>query len=173
MIDSIVQMKLELEMLKSVVGQSMKVGPVAKVDAEKGYRIALGKDDQGNDFLSPWIPHPESAKSSIPLKVGQTVGVMAPGGDLSQGVLIRAGYSKGQESPNNDMDANVFEDAGVKVSVVGGALTIVAGGVSVVISSSGLAVSGGTVRHNGKNIGDDHVHTNVETGPSLSGPPNG
>ncbi|WP_319568375.1 baseplate assembly protein [Cohaesibacter marisflavi] len=171
--DSLVGMKIDIEMLKSVLGQSLKVGTVAKLDADKGYRIALGEDDDGDEFLSPWMPHPETSKSSVPLEEGQTVGIIAPSGDLSQGVLIRGGYSKGKESPNSDLAANVFKDAGVTVTVKSGALRIETNGVTVVISGSGFAVEGGGVTHNGVNIGDDHKHTDVVAGPDLTGPPQG
>ena len=171
--DSIVQMRLDIEMLKSLVGQSTKVGPVAVIDAKKGYRVKLGEDDEGNDFLSPWLPHPETAKSSVPLKPGDVVGITAPNGDLQQGLLQRGGYSKDHETPNEDMDANVFKDAGVTVTIKDGSLIVSIGGVTFTLSGGGLAINGGTVTHNGTNIGSDHKHIEVMPGMGKSGPPEG
>jgi len=45
------------------------------------------------------------------------------------------------------------------------------GGVSMTMSGGGLAITGGTVTHNGKNIGDTHIHTDVVPGGGVSGPP--
>ena len=89
-VQSFVSMHNELQSLKSLVGRAMKVGPVHVVDAEKGHRLLLGERN-GKQFLSPWYPHPESGKTSIPLEVGQVVGVVNPNGDPRQGFMIRAG----------------------------------------------------------------------------------
>lgn len=117
--------KAEIEQLKTVFGNALTVGPVAVVDAEKGYRIRLGGTDD-DPYLSSWHPHPETGKTSIPLKVGQVVGRMNHAGDPRLGFLLRAGYSDGHPSPNTNMSANVFADAGVRLEVVGGALKVTA-----------------------------------------------
>lgn len=165
MIREFVALASEVQALKNAFGRAMKVGPVEVIDAEKGYRLKLGEKD-GQPFLSPWYPHPETGKSSVPLVKGQIVGVINPAGDARQGILIRGGYSDALPSPNSDMAANVFDDAGVRISVASGALTIAAGGVSVVISGEGLTVSGGTVSHDGQNIGSTHVHGGIVPGSS-------
>lgn len=163
----------DLHMLKTAYSRMVKVGPVEEIDAEKGYRIKLGEGEDGQPYLSPWLGHPETGKTSIPLKKGQIVGVVNPGGDPRQGFIIRNGYSDEHKSPNSDMEANVFEDAGIKLTIAGGALTVVAGGVTAVISGSGVAVTGGQVTHNGINIGSTHEHTGVVHGGDLTGPPVG
>ncbi|MBN9033741.1 MAG: baseplate assembly protein [Rhizobiales bacterium 63-7] len=170
MIAEFLAMRLDVEMLKTAFGNSLKVGPVEVVDAEKGYRLRLGGTD-AEPFLSPFYPHPETGKTSIPLKKGQIVGVINPSGDPRQGVMFRGGYSDENASPNSDMAANVFADAGVRITVAAGALTIEADGVSVVINGSGLSVSGGRVEHDGKNIGSSHVHGGIVPGGGLTQPP--
>lgn len=132
MIGDFIAMRLDIEMLKTAFGNSLKVGPVAVIDAKKGYRLRLGGTD-AEPFLSPFYPHPETGKTSVPLKVGQIVGVVNPTGDPRQGFVIRGGYSDDNPSPNEDMGANVFQDAGVKISIAGGKLRIEAeGGVEIV-----------------------------------------
>lgn len=130
----------DVEQLKTAFGNSMKVGPVEEIDAVKGYRLKLGQGEDG-PFLSPWYPHPETGKTSVPLKKGQVVGVMSPTGDPRQGIVIRGGYSDENKSPNDDMKANVFEDAGVRVEIAGGALTITAGGSTVVINGGSIKMN--------------------------------
>lgn len=123
MIAEMLALRSDVEFLKSAFGTAMKVGPVAQIDPVKGYRLKLGEGDDG-PFLSPWYPHPETGKTSVPLKAGQVVGVINPTGDPRQGFMIRAGYSDANPSPNQNMDANVFEDAGVRLEVVDGKLIL-------------------------------------------------
>lgn len=131
MIADFIAMRLDIEMMKTAFGNSLKVGPVEVIDAEKGYRLRLGGTDQ-DPFLSPWYPHPETGKTSVPLKKGQIVGVINPSGDPRQGVMFRGGYSDEHSSPNGDMEANVFEDAGVRIEIKGGSLVITANSKVVV-----------------------------------------
>jgi hypothetical protein len=166
--DGLVSMSADIAMLRSAFGNSLKVGPIEEVDAVKGYRIKLGETN-GKPFLSPWQPHPESGKTSVPLRKGDIVGVVSPSGDMRQGVMFRAGYSGPRPSPNDDMNANVFEDAGVRVTVADGALVINVGGVTFRFSGDGFVQIGGRQEHNGKNVGSDHGHVSAPPGPP--GPP--
>ncbi len=50
-------------------------------------------------------------------------------------------------------------------------LTLSSGGVSIAISPSGVAFTGGEITHNGKNIGDTHVHGGVRAGSSDTSTP--
>ncbi len=61
---------------------------------------------------------------------------------------------------------------GVTVDVAGNAYVIRKGGVSMTISASGVAIEGGQVTHNGKNIGDTHTHGGVLTGSASTSAPN-
>jgi hypothetical protein len=160
MIREFVALRSDLEVLKNAFGRAIKVGPVEEIDAVKGYRLKLGEAD-GKPFLSPWYPHPETGKSSIPLKKGQVVGVINPAGDARQGVLIRGGYSDLQPAPNSDMEANVFEDAGVRIEVKGGVVYVRAA-VKVVVEAPDVSLGG----EGGKPVArvGDKVH--VQTGSS-------
>ncbi|WP_099864728.1 baseplate assembly protein [Pararhizobium haloflavum] len=171
MFAEIINLKSDLEHLKSAFGNALRVGAVEVVDPVKGYRLRIGKDRDGQPFLSPWLPHPESGKTSVPLKTGQIVGLVNPTGDMRQGLIFRGGYSGEHQSPNDDMAANVFEDAGVRITVADGALVITAGGVSVTVNASGLFVNGGRVDHDGRNIGSNHTHGGVFPGGAETGPP--
>jgi len=110
------------------------------IDAEKGYRLRLGGTD-AEPHLSPFYPHPETGKTSVPLKKGQIVGVINPSGDPRQGLVFRGGYSDANPSPNQDMDANVFDDAGVRLKIKDGALVITAN-VKVVVNAPQVELGG-------------------------------
>jgi len=181
------ELRAEIESLRTIVSNLLRPGTVSEVDKAKGYRLQLGKDGEGKPYLSPWLPHPETGKTSVPLKVGQIVGLMSPTGDPQQGFLLRGGYSDGHKSPNENMDANVFEDAGVRIEVAAGKLTISAGGLTHTISSDGVttqvggvghtvsgdgvATTGGAITHDEKNIGSSHRHGGVARGGALTDPP--
>lgn len=119
--DNLLAMSADLAMLKTAFGNSLKVGPIEQIDAVKGYRAKWGEKN-GKPYLSPWIPHPESGKTSVPLERGDIVGVINPSGDPRQAVMFRAGYSGLRPSPNDDMEANVFDAAGVRITVKDGVL---------------------------------------------------
>src|SRR3546814_7953978 len=48
-------------------------------------------------------------------------------------------------------------------------ISLTVGGVSFTVTSSGVAIQGGTFTHDGKNIGKDHGH--VSAPPGVPGPP--
>ena len=170
MFGALIDLIADVEHLKTAFGNALKVGPVEVIDADKGYRLKLGDGPDG-PFLSPWLPHPETGKTSIPLMKGQIVGVVNPSGDMRQGLVFRGGYSGEHKSPNSDMGANVFDDAGVRIEVADGALLITAGSVTYSFSPSGLSVVGGRVEHDGKNIGSDHIHGGVKSGGDVTDAP--
>lgn len=141
MIREFVALSADVQALKGAFGRSIKVGPVEQIDKDRGYRLKLGERPNGEAFLSPWYPHPETGKTSVPLKKGQIVGVINPAGDARQGILIRGGYSDGQPSPNDDMEANVFMDAGVKVSIKDG-VVFVSAASKVVVEAADISLGG-------------------------------
>lgn len=165
-------MNADLQALKNAFGRSLKVGPVEEVDAERGYRLKLGEKN-GRPFLSPWYPHPETGKTSVPLKKGQIVGVINPAGDPRQGILIRGGYSNKHPSPNDNLAANVFEDAGVRVEIADGALVITIGGTTWRFSAGGLAQTGGSITHDDVKIDKTHDHGGIVRGGEYTNPPRG
>ncbi|MGY6709709.1 MAG: baseplate assembly protein [Rhizobiaceae bacterium] len=163
MVSPIVAMKADIEMLKTAFGNSMKVGPVEEIDARKGYRLKLGEGPDG-PYLSPWYPHPESGgatKSWAPLSKGQVVGVINPTGDPRQGILIRGGFSGENEQPTEDLAANLLSFAGVTLTVKDGKLTI----------DGDVQINGASLKHNQREVGDTHRHTDVTPGGGVTGEP--
>lgn len=64
----------------------------------------------------------------------------------------------------------IGDDGNINVKA-GASVTFTVQGIKVVISGSGVDITGGNVTHNGKNIGATHVHIDVVPGGGLSGPP--
>lgn len=126
MINELIALRAEMEALKNTVARLIQVGTVEELDAEKGYRLKLGEGEDGKPFLSPFYPHPETGKTSVPLKKNQIMVAINPGGDPRQGLLVRGGYSDEHKSPNENLEANVFKDAGVTIEIVDGKVVITA-----------------------------------------------
>ena len=127
MIDAMADLRIDVEMLKTAFAGSMKVGPVADVDAKRGYRLDLGTGSNGQPYLSPWYPHPESGGQSAswqPLSKGQVVAVFHPSGDPRQGVLMRAGFGGDNRPPSEDLARNVLEAFGVRLEMAGGEMRV-------------------------------------------------
>jgi hypothetical protein len=168
----------DLHMLKTAFSRMGKEGVVEEVDAEKGYRVKLDEGEDGQPYLSGWVPHPETAKSSVPLKKGMRVGLFCPGGDIRQAMIFRSGYSDAHPSPNQDMEANVFEDAGVKVTIAnstltsligaanfvqsGDGVTLTAGGTTFSFTGAGFTQTGGMQMHDGKDVGATHTNEGLK-----------
>jgi phage baseplate assembly protein gpV len=170
MIEDIVDQRIQLEKLRAAFGNSLKVGRVAQVDAQKGYRVELGKTTNGAPFLSPWLPHPESGGQSstwLPMSEGQIVGIVAPNGNLRQGMLIRGGFGGGNEPPSSNLAANAFKMFGVELTVEGNDV-VLKGNLRV---EGNVDFAAGHLKHKGVNVGHDHVHKDVEVGVGLSGSP--
>ncbi|EXL07420.1 phage baseplate assembly protein V [Brucella anthropi] len=163
-------MKIDIEMLKTAFGKSLKVGPIEQVDAKKGYRIRLGEDENGEPFLSPWYPHPESGGATstwAPLSKGQIVGMINPTGDARQGILLRGGFSDVNQPPSADLLANVLKAFGVTVTVKNGTVTIDGN----LVVKGNVDFKDGHVKHNEANIGDTHIHGGVDRGGATTDEP--
>jgi hypothetical protein len=50
-------------------------------------------------------------------------------------------------------------------------VTLTAGGVTLKVSSAGVEITGGQVKHDGKDIGKTHKHSGVQAGAAQTGVP--
>ncbi len=155
---------------------AMRSGTVTEVDAANGtVRLKLGDATSGGDFLSPPIPYMQmggAIKAHIPPSVGQQFSLMAPSGDLAQGVAVPLGFSDANPSPSSSGDENVITFGSATITLASGGLTIAVGGVTLSITGGGLAIAGGQVMHNGKDIGSTHTHGGVVAGGDNTDVPN-
>jgi hypothetical protein len=112
---------------------------------------------------------------------------LSPSGDWMQAVALPMHWSNQNPSPSQNGDENVLTYGNVRATIkddlvqvkVGGltiditsdSTKITIGGVTHDISGDGVFTDGGRIDHEGKNIGKDHKHQDVEPGPSLTGVP--
>jgi phage baseplate assembly protein V len=117
-----------------------------------------------------------------PLEVGERVAVLSESGETQNGVVIPAGVYCDENPANGDKAGlwrKTFQDGGVveydrdsgeflvdavtkatikvedsTVVVDASSITLTVGGVTLTVSDAGVAIQGGQVTHNGKNIRD-------------------
>lgn len=149
---------------------AQQFGLVDEVDAAR----QMVRLDLGDGLRSPWVPYGQSAgalKIHAPPTVGQQMSLSSPSGDMTQGVAAPLSFTDSEPSPSSDGSSNTLTFGRVQVHLTENGVTITASGVTVAITAAGLAITGGEVRHNGVNIGDDHVHGGVDRGSGVTNPP--
>lgn len=135
---------------------------------------------------------------SLPIKPGDKGWIMAADRDISifqQGLQKDApntrrmhSFQDGLFMPDSMNMGNVqaadeenvtiqLHDGGARISLGANIVTLTVGGNSISIGPAGvtitgpLQINGPTARHNSKNIGDDHKHSGVQSGPTNTGNP--
>ncbi len=138
-------------------------GKVAEIDPDKRrLRLRIGKSATGKDILSPWVRWEEAAAGGMRIHsqpaIGEQMVLWSQSGTVGPASIARPGtYDKDHEAPSKSTDTAVFERGGSRMEM----------------GPQGIRFFGPTFEHNGRYIGEDHVHTEVEPGGALSGPPPG
>jgi phage baseplate assembly protein gpV len=100
----------QLARLRWAHEQSVIHGPVTDRDSEKGVRIQIGVDENGDAVKSPWLPPSQIAGArkawSLP-SIGQQLSLLCPGGDIQRAVLMPFTWSDDNPAPTDDLDADV------------------------------------------------------------------
>lgn len=165
----IARMQSQIAELQRRQNNTIRSGRVVAVDAAN-QRVKVDVGDTENPMHSPWVRWPERAgarKTWNPPSVGELMTVLSPSGELdAKSLAVHGGYTGDNPAPSADPDATVFTLGPLTVTILGAGVTLSIGSVVVEITSAGLAITGGTVTHNGNNIGDTHVHGGIAIGPS-------
>lgn len=151
------------------------------VESVEGDRCRIRIADEGaagGPVLGPKVRWQEQAGGGggittwSPPKPGEPMVLVSPGGEIGgQSYAIRGVYSQPNPSPDDRAGVHVIQAGGDRLELGGGVLKIVTGGKTHTLSAEGAAFEGDDVKHNGTTIGESHVHTEVERGGDLSGPP--
>lgn len=175
------------------------IGKVASLDEEKG-RFRIQHGDLESDWLPMASPRAGSTKTYSHFSEGEQVIAVSPSGDMSQAVIMSAvSTEETQASDKANIHKTVYPDGttveydheaksmkttiadgGSFESTIGGGVSLKATGSTLEITtpgnislnaSGGIALTSATLTHNGKDISDQHKHTDVMSGPALTGPP--
>lgn len=143
-------MKAIAEVLARVAELERKVaggarnGVVHSVDPAAGtVRLKLGDGPDG-PFLSPAIPYAQTMgalKAHIPPSVGQSMSLLAPGGDWRQAVAIGLGASNANPSPSGAGNQNVITFGSATITLAGDGITLSVGGSTISITAGGITMT--------------------------------
>jgi phage baseplate assembly protein gpV len=159
----------------------------AVVHARQGARlkVEIGKDDKGKSIISPWLKVPANTgkrgggvSKFTRFGIGEAVLVVSPSGRLGPRSAVMPWVDTGDDpSPGSaEADGEVTEigdarleirDGFARLSVGDASITITAG--KITIAAPQVQIDGSGLRHNDRNIGDDHAHVTAPPGPP--GPP--
>jgi phage baseplate assembly protein gpV len=148
-----------------------RTGTISAVDHDKGlYRVKLSEQG-GRPYVTGWIrPRQLGAglvKIDVLLSEGEQVDVVSENGDMTDASIDLSTYSSLNERTNKDVPLLIrIGDATIAMS--GEELTLKAGKIKI---EGDIDMGEGYLKHNGKNVGDDHKHEDVFKGSDLTGPP--
>ncbi|MFN3686091.1 phage baseplate assembly protein V [Salinarimonas sp.] len=136
----------------------------------------LARETRDMEYAEPY------GLTSVPHDGAEVIAV-APGGNRSHLVAICVSDRRYRVQGLESGDVALYNDKGMVVTLGRETLTIEApagmeivqrvGGVSATLSESGFAIQGGTVTHDGVNIGATHVHGGVQPGDANTDVPVG
>ena len=175
-IRELVELAARIAELERRFSGMMRHGTVAEVDTgAQRIRLDFGHahGTEGR-FLSPWIPYAQfsgALRVHTPPSVGQQFTAMSPNGDFQQAVAVPLTHSNANPSPSTAADQNVLRFGDVTVTLAEDSLEIAVGDVRFKVDGANVEITGGQVRHNGRNIGDSHIHSGVLSGPAVTGTP--
>ena len=160
--------------IETLLHNLIRIGQVAEVDLSNAFvRVQCGEN------LSSWIPMPASVGKNFiawtPMRIGQTVTLACPSGDLAQARIIGTGYTVDDvpaPSDNADIDLIKFNDGTfieydsaakkMTLSSVGDIDIIAAKNLSLKASQTNIASpvtqTGGDMTSNGISA-QKHMHT--------------
>lgn len=126
----------------------------------------------GGETRSAWLPfmavRAGAAKIWAPPVVGELVWVLSESGDTAQGVILGSAFTAAEPAPSSEAEAVEVHLGDARFVIKDGSIEIAAGGTTLTISGAGLAVAGGSVKHDGTDIGKTHIHKHGE--PNTSPP---
>lgn len=145
----------------------MREGKVLKVYPDEGLAEVQFFGSESRSKKIPWFTQSGEIKDFVPPSEEQRVMVFSPTGDPGKGVILPGGYSDDFDQPH-DKGAEAMRTVGDSSDLTTGDKRVIK---AATIELHGDVEIIGTIKNNGVNIGDDHLHTEVMPGGALSGPP--
>jgi len=108
--------------------------------------------------------------ASMPIK-GAKAFLLQPNEDADQAYVFGGEHPAHRPADLPGGGTAIYDSSGNIVSLVGTSIRVKSGGVLMVISPTGVAITGGTVTHNGKDIGHTHRHGGVTAGGDITSVP--
>lgn len=177
--------------IQRLVGDLLREGLVASVDHDAGTCTVAFADDLTTGAIPFLSPRMGDARIWLPPSIGEQVLVLAPEGDAARGLVIGGLASDAHPQVGRGPGAAIEFSDGARLAYdpQTHALTIAlpSGGKAAIVADGGLAIKGpvaieGAVDVTGKLTASDdvvgggkslktHLHTKVQAGAAISGPP--
>jgi len=108
--------------------------------------------------------------SSMPVKGAKAL-LISPNSEADQAFVVGGEHPGLRPSDLPGGATAIYDSSGNIIKLIGTGIVVQSGGVKMVISPDGVAITGGTITHNGKNIGDTHIHGGVVPGGGTTDVP--
>jgi hypothetical protein len=179
--ETIRALRADLEDTRRRLASMVMTGRVIEI---KGDMVRLEFDETdpstGEPFRSPLIRRANSAgregqghKERNRPVVGEVMALISPNGEIGRhSRAIPYGPTDDSGEPAGDEGfARVFAEGNASIALRDGEIRFKVGGSSVSLTGEGFEQTGGYQRHDGRNVGKDHVHGDVTPGGSDTGVP--
>lgn len=169
LVDMVEQQGRVITRLQTRINNLIREGEVKSVDYEKGEAIV---DAHGVETKpTSWAEQAGDIVEWNPLTEGQRVTVLSPGGDIGKAIIMPGGYTDAVQQPHNQGAQKRVKIGDCVITQSAGGLLISVGGTTFEFTAAGFKQTGGSVKHNEKDIGDTHRHGGVITGPGNTDVP--
>lgn len=122
-------------------------GTISDVSGDgRKVRVVVGADEEDTPVKGPWVPIGQwdgVMKMRLRPKAGQQVAMLCPAGDWEQAKALPFTWSDASPPPSEDPEEDVFQQGDTKVIFRSDRIELVAGGNSVLISTSGITLKAG------------------------------
>lgn len=142
-------------------------GKVAEKDpAKRTLRLRIGQTADGRDILGPPVRWQEATAGGMRIHsepdMEEQMTLISPSGTVgASSIAGPATYDRDHEAPSDSSDTAVFERGRGRIEIGPDGVTVI----------GDFRAKGGTFEHDEVYVGKDHVHTKVQPGGALSGPP--
>lgn len=150
------------------LNEMFREASVLDVDFEKGVATVRAYGDESESTWLPWLTQAGTVNDYVPLAKDQRVLVLNPSGEAGKGIILPGGYS--------DMFGQPHTGEGEAKRIVGESSDLMTGShrrieAATIELVGDVHITGGVLTHEGKNVGHDHKHEDVQTGADESGVP--
>jgi len=126
-------------------------GKVREVDAAKAkVRLLIGKNEEGGDVLSPWIPYQQTAGSlkvhSAP-SVDQSMYIQSETGDIRQGTAVPYHWNQDNEDPSDKQEEHILTFGNAYIRLREDDLEITMGDSTVLLETGGITLTAPRIDH--------------------------
>ena len=150
------------------INNLFREGRIVEVHPDKGTAVVEMFGDGSKTKQIPWLTQAGDINDFVPPSVGQRVIIASPTGEPGRAVIMPGGYSDQFQQPH-DAGSEAMRKVGSSSDLMTGSKRrIVADEIEFI---GNVRITGEVLEHNGRNVGDDHRHTDVKRGGDLTGPP--